>query len=217
MPNIQELLQSIAQKEAASPFKQKVTLIAVGKKHSKESIEKAYQEGLRHFGENYLQEAILKITTLPSDVIWHFIGSIQSNKIKVIAKHFQWVHTLARLSEAKALSQEAASTHPLQVCIQVNISGEPQKNGVHPSKLKELADAVSGLPHLKLRGLMGVAEAHEPKKNRQQFKLLRELKDSLNLPLDTLSMGMSDDYPIAIEEGATFIRLGSAVFGPRIE
>lgn len=198
-----------------------VRLIAVSKGQSAERIEAAWRCGQRAFGENYLQEALPKIARLSSlGIEWHFLGPIQANKTKAIAEQFAWVHSVDRLRIAERLNQQRPATlPPLQVCIQVNISGEDTKSGVEPGAVMELAQAVAGLPALRLRGLMaigapGLTEADQ----RGDFSCLRALRDGLNqhgLMCDTLSMGMSDDFPAAIAEGATLVRIGTAVFGLR--
>jgi pyridoxal phosphate enzyme (YggS family) len=173
------------------------------------------------FGENYLQEALDKQSQLADLAIeWHFIGPIQSNKTQLIAQHFDWVHSVDRLKVAQRLNDARPNTlAPLQVCIQVNISNEESKSGVTQQELETLAKAISLMPQLKLRGLMAIPEpSTDNNKQRLQFKQVRECYDALlakGFSLDTLSIGMSDDYPIAIEEGATIVRIGSALFGAR--
>ena len=200
---------------------QSVRLIAVSKAQPAAHIREAFATGQIAFGENYLQEALNKQTELHDIAIeWHFIGPIQSNKTQAIAQHFSWVHGVDRLKIAQRLNEARGSElPPLQVCIQVNVSHEASKSGVLPNEVLPLAQAIQSMPHLTLRGLMAIPE---PTKNtevqHQQFKMMRELMVQLNLQgfaLDTLSMGMSDDFAIAIEEGATIVRIGSAIFGAR--
>jgi hypothetical protein len=192
--------------------------VAVSKTFPAEAVRAAAGCGQRHFGENYVQEARVKQDQLArADLVWHFIGPIQSNKTRDIAAHFDWVHGIEREKIARRLSeQRPAGMPPLNVCIQVNVSGEASKSGVAPDEVAELAGLVAALPGLKLRGLMAIPEpGGDP---RPRFCLLRKLLDGLNargLGLDTLSMGMSDDFEIAIAEGATIVRVGSAIFGKR--
>lgn len=198
-----------------------VTLLAVSKAQSAEKLREAYQAGQTKFGENYLQEALNKQTDLADLAIeWHFIGPIQSNKTQPIAQHFSWVHGVDRLKIAQRLNDARPSDlPPLQICLQVNISSEASKSGVEEDELSTLVKAVSTLPKLKLRGLMAIPEPTDDETlQRQQFKRMRLLFNRLineGYALDTLSMGMSSDYKIAIEEGATIVRIGSAIFGAR--
>lgn len=195
-----------------------VTLVAVSKTFPADAIRAAAACGQRHFGENYVQEARAKQEQLTDlDLVWHFIGPIQSNKTREIARHFDWVHGIEREKIARRLSeQRPAGMPPLNACIQVNVSGEASKSGVSPDEACELAGQLSRLPGLKLRGLMAIPEpGGDP---RPRFRLLRELMSGLNaigLELDTLSMGMSGDFELAIAEGATLVRVGSAIFGKR--
>jgi pyridoxal phosphate enzyme (YggS family) len=184
-------------------------------------IEEAYAAGQRAFGENHAQEAVEKITVLAAlPVEWHFIGPIQSNKTRLIAQHFAWVHSVEREKIAERLNA-ARPEHlpPLNICIQVNLSGEATKSGVAPGEEARLADAIARLPRLKLRGLMAIPEpTADVALQRRRFALLRELKDGLiarGHALDTLSMGMTDDFEAAILEGATIVRIGTAIFGRR--
>lgn len=206
-----------------------VRLLAVSKKKPAAAIRTAYDAGQRAFGENYAQEATDKIKDLAGiidirDAEWHFIGPIQSNKTRLIANHFAWVHSVERLSIAERLSgQRPPDLPPLAVCLQVNVSQESSKSGLCVStgleKLSELALAVAELPRLHLRGLMTIpAPSQEFTAQRQPFRVLREALSELNakgLTLDTLSMGMSDDLEAAIAEGATIVRIGTAIFGAR--
>ncbi|NWB99339.1 YggS family pyridoxal phosphate-dependent enzyme [Pseudomonas gingeri] len=195
-----------------------IGLLAVSKTKPAAAVREAYAAGLRDFGENYLQEALgkqLELTDLP--LCWHFIGPIQSNKTRAIAEHFDWVHSVDRLKIAQRLSeQRPADLAPLNICIQVNVSGEASKSGCTPADLPALAAAISALPNLKLRGLMAIPEPTEERAEQDAaFATVRTLQDSLNLPLDTLSMGMSHDLESAIAQGATWVRIGTALFGAR--
>ena len=198
-----------------------VCLLAVSKTRSAEEVAAVSDAGVRHFGENYLQEALPKLRTLAGrDITWHFIGAVQSNKTRDIARNFQWVHTLDRKRIAERLNSSREGMAPLDVCIEVNIDDEPQKAGTAPDAVGELVDAVRGLTHLRLRGLMVIPEPKEDVRSmRDSFALTAELFDR-HRPAggpcwDTLSMGMSDDFAVAIEEGATCVRIGTAIFGPR--
>ena len=195
-----------------------IHLLAVSKTKPAQAVREAYAAGLRDFGENYLQEALGKqaeLTDLP--LSWHFIGPIQSNKTRAIAEHFAWVHSVDRLKIAQRLSeQRPADLPPLNICIQVNVSGEASKSGCTPADLPALATAISALPRLKLRGLMAIPEPTEDRAEQDAaFATVRDLQASLNLALDTLSMGMSHDLESAIAQGATWVRIGTALFGAR--
>lgn len=196
-------------------------LLAVSKNWPAAAVRLARAAGQRAFGENYVQEGVEKITALADlDIEWHFIGPLQSNKTREVAEHFAWVHGIDRLKIAERLSaQRPATLPPLQVCIQVNVSGEASKHGVGPAEASALAHAVVRLPRLQLRGLMTIPEPSEDDALlRSRFRLLRELRDQLNaegLALDMLSMGMSHDFELAIAEGATIVRIGTAIFGER--
>jgi len=195
-----------------------IGLLAVSKTKPSTAVREAFAAGIRDFGENYLQEALEKqveLNDLP--LIWHFIGPIQSNKTKAIAEHFAWVHSVDRLKVAQRLSEQRPSNlPPLNICLQVNVSLEPSKSGCVPDELTALALAVSQLPNLRLRGLMAIPEPTEDvAAQRAAFARLRELRDDLPMPLDTLSMGMSHDLDAAIAEGATWVRIGTALFGAR--
>ena len=198
-----------------------VMLVAVSKTFPAGCIEEAYAAGHRAFGENHVQEAVEKITVLAAlPLQWHFIGPIQSNKTRLIAQHFAWAHGVEREKIAERLNAaRPEGMPPLNVCIQVNVSGEATKSGVAPGEEVRLADAIGRLPRLKLRGLMAIPEPiADVMLQRRRFALLRELKEKLGArghALDTLSMGMSDDFEAAIMEGATIIRVGTAIFGPR--
>ena len=197
-----------------------VRLIAVSKTQPAAALREAYSQGQRDFGENYLQEALSKQAELADlDIVWHFIGPIQSNKTRALASHFQWVHTLDRLKIAQRLSeQRPAELPPLNVCIQVNISSEETKSGISLTELPALANAVAKLPRLKLRGLMAIpAPTAALEQQRAAFSTLRKAMENLHIDnLDTLSMGMSDDLEAAIGEGSTMVRIGTAIFGKRL-
>ncbi len=199
-----------------------VTVLAVSKQQSVAAIRAAYQAGLRNFGENFVQEAIVKFKELDAlDITWHFIGRIQSNKTRDIAELFQWVHTVDRLKIATRLNdQRPHFSPPLNVCIQVNQAGETQKGGVQESEVADLARAVMSLPRLRLRGLMTLPPTTpDPQTTTPLFARLNRLKEVLieaGIPLDTLSMGMSTDFEVAIGQGSTIVRIGTAIFGPRI-
>ena len=198
-----------------------IALIAVSKTWPPECIETAYACGQRAFGENYVQEALAKMACLAHlPLEWHFIGPIQSNKTRVLAEHFQWVHSVDREKVAQRLNDaRPGRLPPLNACIEVNVSGESTKHGVAPAQAQGLARFMLGLPRLRLRGLMTVPEpTSDAALQRRRFGALRELRDSLHaagIALDTLSMGMSDDLEAAIEEGATMVRIGTAIFGTR--
>lgn len=197
---------------------QSITLLAVSKTRPASAIREAWAAGQQHIGENYLQEALDKIDQLQDlPLTWHFIGPIQSNKTRPIAEHFDWVHGIDRLKIAQRLSdQRPAHLPPLNVCLQVNISNEASKAGVSVANLSELARSVAALPRLRLRGLMAIpAPAANSEARRRPLRALRETLNSLELPLDTLSMGMTDDLTEAVQEGATIVRIGSAIFGAR--
>lgn len=193
----------------------------MSKTRTAKEVRAAFEAGQHEFGENYLQDALPKIEALKEHPIqWHFIGRIQSNKTRDISAHFDWVHTLSSSKHARRLdSQRPASLPPLQVCIQVNVSGEASKGGVTPAQTPELAQLIAALPNLQLRGLMTMAPADSSEAGQRRiFRELRKLLESLNqggLELDTLSMGMSNDMKAAICEGATMVRIGTAIFGPR--
>jgi len=200
---------------------QAVELLAVSKTFPADAVREAYDAGQRRFAENYLQEGIDKIAALQDlQSEWHFIGPIQSNKTRPIAEHFDWVHSIDRLKVAERLSaQRPAHLPPLQICLQVNVSGEASKSGVPQEEVEALAMQVAKLPNLKLRGLMAIpAPTEDVAEQRAAFAQLRTLLERLNqqgLQLDTLSMGMSHDFPSAIAEGATIVRVGTAIFGVR--
>ncbi|HUE90916.1 YggS family pyridoxal phosphate-dependent enzyme [Pseudomonas sp.] len=195
-----------------------VGLLAVSKTKPAAAIRQAFAAGVRDFGENYLQEALEKQLELGDlTLIWHFIGPIQSNKTKAIAEHFAWVHSVDRLKIAQRLSDQRPAHLPaLNICLQVNVSGEASKSGCNPDELPALAQAVTQLPNIRLRGLMTIPEPTDDVAcQHAAFARLRELQDGLGLGLDTLSMGMSHDLEAAIGEGATWVRIGTALFGAR--
>jgi len=198
-----------------------VRLIAASKTQSSERIIEAYQAGIRHFGENYLQEALEKKSQLiDKEIVWHFIGPIQSRKARDIAQHFDWVHSVDRLTVAEKLSRHRPSEMAaLKVCIQVNISNDPNKSGVSVDEIQPLAEQIDQLPGLELRGLMTLPK-QEPTfaQQRAVFKRLTDQFKALQSTfprIDTLSMGMTRDLEAAIAEGATFVRVGTAIFGAR--
>ncbi len=229
MPNITHNINEVTtrlQKNAAQAGRNAnaINLLAVSKGQPAAAVETAWRAGLRHFGENYLQEALPKIAaTATLDIEWHFIGHIQANKTRAIAEHFAWVHCLDRLKIAQRLSaQRPAHLPPLNVCLQVNIDGETSKEGLAPEQVAPLALAVAALPQLTLRGLMVIpAPATSVAAQRQPFRRAADLLKQLQCfspalaSLDTLSMGMSGDMEAAIAEGATWLRIGTAIFGPR--
>ncbi|OEZ51949.1 MULTISPECIES: YggS family pyridoxal phosphate-dependent enzyme [Janthinobacterium] len=224
--NLQAVRDSIAQAAAdAQRAPADVTLLAVSKTFGADAVLAAMRAGQAAFGENYLQEALDKIAFVKEAApqqapAWHFIGPIQSNKTRPIAEHFDWVHTVEREKIAARLSEQRPAGLPdLNICLQVNISGEASKSGVTPAELPALARAVAQLPRLRLRGLMAIPEPEtELQLQRAAFAQLRALYEQLNaegLALDTLSMGMSADLRAAVLEGATIVRVGSAIFGSR--
>jgi pyridoxal phosphate enzyme (YggS family) len=202
-----------------------ICLLAVSKTFDAQAVLTAAQAGQRAFGENYVQEAIDKIATIRSlksdlQLEWHFIGPLQSNKTRQIAEHCDWVHSVDRLKIAQRLSeQRPAGMPPLQICLQVNVSGEATKSGIEPEALLELARAVVELPNIRLRGLMAIPEPTEDvQQQRAAFAKLRLMQNDLQavgIQTDTLSMGMSSDMDAAIAEGATIVRIGTAIFGVR--
>ena len=198
-----------------------VSLLAVSKTKPPEAVRAAIAAGQHAFGENHLQDGMTKVEALAGvDASWHFIGAIQSNKTRPIAAHFDWVHTIEREKIAVRLSQQRpAGRGPLDVCIQVNVSGEHTKSGVDPREVEPLARVVHALPGLRLRGLMALPRpSSDLESQRVPFRQLREIRDDLNsrgFELDTLSMGMTGDLEAAVAEGATLVRIGTAIFGPR--
>jgi len=224
--NLAAVLQAVeSAARAAGRSPAGVRLVAVSKTFPAAAIRAAAAAGQRAFGENYLQEALGKIGELQDlGLEWHFIGPVQSNKTRELAAHFDWVHGVERLKIAERLSAQRAETlPPLQVCVQVNVSGEASKSGCAPAEAPALCAAVAGLPRLRLRGLMAIPEAAgEAAAARPAFRQLRELHRAIleagavdPAAFDTLSMGMSGDFQTAIAEGATLVRIGSAIFGAR--
>jgi pyridoxal phosphate enzyme (YggS family) len=206
---------------AAGRLPQDVTLVAVSKTFPASAVAEGSAAGQRAFGENYVQEALDKMAALAGrDIEWHFIGPIQSNKTRPIAEAFAWVHGVDREKIARRLSEaRPEGLPPLQVCLQVNVSGEASKSGVGPGDVLALARSVAVLPRLRLRGLMAIPEpAQDAALQRSRFRRLRELKEEVvaaGIAMDTLSMGMSGDMEAAIAEGATMVRIGTAIFGAR--
>jgi pyridoxal phosphate enzyme (YggS family) len=200
-----------------------VTLLAVSKTFPAVTVREAFEAGQRRFGENYVQEAVDKIAELAdlrAQIEWHLIGPLQSNKSRLVAEQFDWVHTVDRLKIAQRLNeQRPPHLPPLQVCVQVNTSGEASKSGVEPDQALALAQAVSQLPRLRLRGVMALpAPSSDASDQHQSLQKVRSVFDELRnqgLTLDTLSMGMSGDLEAAIEQGSTMVRIGSAIFGQR--
>lgn len=226
MTSIAANLQAVRQRvEAAAKAARRepadVALLAVSKTWPAASVAEAARAGQRMFGENYVQESVAKIAELrEAGLEWHFIGPLQSNKTRAVAAHFDWVHSVDRLKLAERLSeQRPGNLPPLNVCIQVNVSGEESKSGVAPHEVRGLADPIAALPRLRLRGLMAIPEpTGDEARLRSRFATLRRLRDELNesgFALDTLSMGMSDDLELAVAEGATMVRVGTAIFGAR--
>lgn len=221
--NIRQILEQIDEFEQRYQRSEgSVSLLAVSKKQPENRIREAYEAGIRDFGENYLQDAEGKINALCDLAInWHFIGPLQSNKTKAVAALFQWVHSIDRLKIAHLLNDHRGDSQPpLNVCVQVNLAREASKSGVDLSAANQLCDQVAELPHLKLRGLMTIpAVKTDFEQQRDQFHRLSALFHSLKSRypfFDTLSMGMSNDFEAAIAEGSTMVRLGTALFGPRI-
>lgn len=220
--SLQVIQANIATAATRAKRNDSVTLLAVSKAQVAEKLREAYQAGQRAFGENYVQEAISKQALLEDcNIEWHFIGPIQSNKTQLIAQHFSWVHSVDRLKIAERLAKarEDHSDQPLNICMQVNSSNEASKSGVSAAEAADLAAAIEALPSLKLRGIMAIpAPTTDLLQQRTQFKQVRQIYDGLKQQghaLDTLSIGMSNDYEVAIEEGATIVRIGSAIFGKR--
>lgn len=220
--NLQAVRARIAQAAtAANRLPQSVQLLAVSKTFSAAEIEQAWHAGQHAFGENFVQEGVTKITALSALAIeWHFIGPLQSNKTRPVAEHFAWVHSIEREKIARRLNDaRPPQLPPLNVLIQVNVSGEASKSGVEPGAERGLAAFIRGLPRLRLRGLMAIPEpTPDAALQRERFALLRRLLQPLQAEdagVDTLSMGMSDDLESAIAEGSTMVRVGTAIFGKR--
>ena len=228
MTDIARHLEAVQQRIAAAARSagrdpRTVELLAVSQTFPADAVRAAHAAGQRAFGENYVQESIAKIETLAdlrANLEWHFIGPLQSNKTRPVAEHFDWVHSVDRLKIAQRLSaQRPAHLPPLNVCLQVNVSGEASKSGVAPGEVAEVAHAIAALPRVVLRGLMSIPEPESDlAAQRAPHRRLRELFDTLRadgLALDTLSMGMSADLEAAVLEGATIVRIGTAIFGAR--
>ena len=219
--NIQKIILDI--KENCNLSKRSVedvTLIGASKSQTIEKIIVAYEEGIKNFGENYLQEAEEKISKLDQDIIWHFIGSIQSRKAKRIAEIFDWVHTVDSFKVAEKLnSSRPKSKGALNACLQLNIDDEESKSGLKIENLEEIIQKIEALENLKIRGLMVIPKPRDSEEEqRNVFRKVKEIYDSLikqGHNFDTLSMGMTSDYGVAIQEGATMIRIGTGIFGPR--
>ncbi|MDG5766877.1 YggS family pyridoxal phosphate-dependent enzyme [Balneolales bacterium ANBcel1] len=200
-----------------------IRLVAVSKTHPEEAIMEAYHAGIRDFGENRVQELTAKMPLLPEDITWHMVGTVQTNKIKDMVDRVDWIHSMSKIKYLKELEKRAGRIgRTINVLIQVNISGEDQKSGCEPDALAEILDYTAGLKHVTVRGLMGMASFTDDRELiRRQFRTLRTLlqahhpHESERIRLKELSMGMSGDYDIAIEEGATIIRVGSTIFGSR--
>lgn len=209
--------------QAAERSPDSIHLLAVSKTFPAEDVRAAFVAGQRAFGENYVQESISKIEALAdlrAQIEWHFIGPLQSNKTRPVAEHFDWVHSVDRLKIAQRLSEQRPDAlPPLNVCLQVNVSGEATKSGVAPDEAPAVARAIAALPGLRLRGLMSIPEpADDPQAQREPHRVLRTLFDALRaegIALDTMSMGMSSDLEAAVLEGATIVRVGTAIFGKR--
>lgn len=220
---LQAIQANIQQAQLAAGRNDAIQLLAVSKAQTADKLRAAYLAGQRAFGENYVQEAIAKQALLTDCAIdWHFIGPIQSNKTQLIAQHFAWVHSVDRLKIAERLSSaRPPALAPLHVCIQINSSLEATKSGADLAEISALAKAINALPGLKLRGLMAIpAPAKDFAAQRAQFKIVHDAFKALQqqgFDLDTLSIGMSDDYVAAIHEGATIVRIGSALFGARLQ
>ena len=215
MINIEENISLLNKK-----IEKKTSIIAVSKKKSAELVEQAYLLGIKNFGENYLQEALQKITSLKHlDINWHFIGRIQSNKCKDIARNFQWVHTIDRFKIAKRLNDDCPINKIINVLIQINIDNEESKSGINESQLLDLAEKISVLPNLKLKGIMVI-----PKNNFEIDLIEESFKKTLEISLKLrnkfseakeISMGMSNDFELAIKNGSTMVRIGTGIFGER--
>jgi hypothetical protein len=220
--NLQAVKARIAEAViAAGRRPEEVELLAVSKTWPVDCVTEAARAGQRAFGENYVQEGVAKVlATVDLDLTWHFIGPLQSNKTRPVAEHFAWVHSLERIKIAERLSAQRPPALPaLQVCVQVNVSGEASKSGCAPEEAPALCRAIAALPRLRLRGLMAIPEAtDDDAAQRAAFGRLRSIYNRLRaagLPLDTLSMGMSHDLEAAVSEGATIVRIGTAIFGER--
>lgn len=222
LTQVKRVIQQAAERASRNP--NEITLLAVSKKQSAQTITKAYNAGQRSFGENYVQEAIDKKNALQHlDICWHFIGPIQSNKTKVIAENFSWVHSIDREKIAQRLNdQRPVNLPPINVCIQVNIDREATKSGVFLEDVSALVACIHKMPRLSLRGLMAIPEPGDEASQHESFRKMKNLLDDINekavntnQPLDTLSMGMSADLTIALAEGSTLVRVGTQIFGKR--
>lgn len=219
--NVRQLIDETA--KGCHRSSEDILLLAVSKGQPANAIEAAFYAGIHHVGENYLQEALAKMQILQNiPLCWHFIGPVQSNKAAVIAQNFSWVHSVSREKIARLLAQHRPSDKdPLNLCLQVNLDQETTKSGLLPQQVAELALVIKQLPGLKLRGLMAIPKPQVDE--RQQYEsflrlttLLKQLNHELNLTMDTLSMGMSEDWKQAIRAGSTIIRIGRAIFGERV-
>lgn len=222
LKNVRQTIKNAANSSARDP--ESVTLLAVSKTRPVEDLKEATNNGQRHFGENYLQDALAKIQAFENHpgIEWHFIGPIQSNKTRPIAESFQWVHTIDREKIARRLDeQRPESLPPLNICIQINIDDETSKSGISPKELPQLAATINRFENLQLRGIMAIPKAGQPEEQtRSSFRQMKTLYDQLKAQfpsVDTLSMGMSGDISLAIEEGSTLVRVGTAIFGERIK
>jgi len=218
--SLQVIQASILHAKQVAGRTDEITLLAVSKAQTADKLREAYFAGQRAFGENYVQEAITKQTLLQDcNIEWHFIGPIQSNKTQLIAQHFDWVHSVDRLKIASRLNDARPDTlTPLNICIQINSSEESTKSGADAASIAILAKQISQMPKLKLRGIMAIpAPTKDLAKQHAQFKIVANILNELkkDFDLDALSIGMSDDYVAAIQEGATIVRIGSAIFGAR--
>lgn len=218
--SLQAIQASILHAKQDAGITDEIILLAVSKAQTADKLREAYLAGQRAFGENYVQEAVSKQGHLQDcNIEWHFIGPIQSNKTTLIAQHFSWVHSVDRLKIASRLNDSRpASLSPLNICIQLNSSDESSKSGVDSTAIELLAEEISRMPKLKLRGIMAIpAPTKDLAKQHAQFKIVANVYKTLQrkFDLDTLSIGMSDDYVAAIQEGATIVRIGSAIFGAR--
>jgi pyridoxal phosphate enzyme (YggS family) len=217
--NLQAIRRRIS--EALQGDSRQITVVAVSKQRPVDAIREAFDAGCRDFGENYVQEALPKRAALAdAPIVWHFIGHLQSNKARDVAEHFDWVHGIDKVKTAAALSRARPEARgELNVCLQVNISSEDTKGGVAPRDALAVAREIAALPHIRLRGLMGMASPTDDiSEQRAQFARLAATRDELNaagLALDTLSMGMTQDFEAALAEGATMVRIGTAIFGER--
>ena len=215
MINIEENISLLNKK-----IEKKTSIIAVSKKKSAELVEQAYLLGIKNFGENYLQEALQKIIYLNHlDINWHFIGKIQSNKCKDIARNFQWVHTIDRFKIAKRLNDDCPLDKIINVLIQINIDNEESKSGINESQLFDLAEKISTLPNLKLKGIMVIPKNNlENNLTEESFKKTLEISTKLRNKFseaNEISMGMSNDFELAIKNGSTMVRIGTGIFGER--